>query len=100
MVNVRIVHDVSHDTALKVLRCLRSSTECEDLPLPYGAIYQLIKDAISDYAFRYDHLLKQLHPGGCQGICHSSSSLEITTDSSHESEKPSERSDKPGSVDG
>lgn len=81
------MHDVSHETTLKVLQCLRSCVGHDNHPFPYGAVYQIVKEGISEYVARYEHLQDRLHPGASRSPHDATKPKEATTDVCHESDR-------------
>ncbi len=56
--NVRIIHDCAHVAALKLLCTVAHLLREEEQRDAYGEFFEIVKEALAEYAVRYDKLLE------------------------------------------
>ncbi len=58
--NIRIIHECAHVAASKLLSTMTHLLHEEDQRDVYGEYFEIVKEALTDYAVRYDKLLERL----------------------------------------
>lgn len=58
--NVRIIHECAHVAASKLLSRMAPLLHEEDQRDAYGECFEIVKEALAEYAVRYDKLLERL----------------------------------------